>query len=712
MAAHPPGETISFHETASPLPAELAQVVAARFPGEPRAAYLAGAFLALNHYDRRFALELVLLGRERAGVSWNLRLFAALMLASQCLRLTADATKELTLLFGSLGLLGPGGRAVHADVLRQGYTSTELSKFSGEFLGHLRRLERTHRGVDGFRTTPEALDDFIIVSRDPCKVALARYLFTPPEVVERVVKQLQVSSGITAPLEELALAEAERYLAHMPAYEREIAHRLSRNAQVFWACERTSSAINRLLENPIGTVVCVVKPPGSPLEIEIKRTGLRGSFPLSASFTNNDVDPLPPSHRLQGGASTASLRWESNHAAILSEVYRAAHGSEAPVSKIIALASYRTVPCQGRDVHLLDYFTNPEIFGASHQKMRHQMKKCISAFDQQFGRDFADLPGEVGLTGRFLYHVLPCQGLLAQTTSYRLDTLAKYFSPAGAEIYFERGLKRASYTPTEARRFADALLDEVLGVYLAPEVAYEDHAQYLAAAFTIPENRRRADRLHAAAISDLGLLWGTLLALGGFSYGESFVGRNVGLKSVFAGGEWTSRLISMDHDNLHLPDEDDEVFWAQGALRTAGLDECFIRGNPGRPKQIPRSAFFFLEQIYHVAETERARDHDRLNEAMALAYRRTSQALARDPKVRRLFSKSYLMQLRDWNAVVTDYLGAGEDASQLAAWKTRTRAFLTGRKYPAEVVENYCTALEKHGDFVRRYSFLYRPPPS
>ena len=713
MAAQPPGETISFRETAAPLPADLARVVAARFPDEPRAAYLVGAFLALNHYDRHFAMELVLLGRERAGVSWNLRLCAALMLASQCLRLTVDATKELTLLFGSLGLLGPGGRSVHADVLRQGYTSTQLSKFSGEFLGHLGRLERIHRGLGGFRTTPEVLDDFVIVSRDPCKVALARYLFTPAEVVERVLKQLQVSSGLCAPLEELALAEAERYLSRLPAYEREIARRLSKNAQIFWTCERTSSAINRLLENPIGTVVCVVKPPGSPLEIEIKRTGLRGSFPLSASFTNNNnADPLPPSHRLQGGASTASLRWESNHAAIFSEVYRAAHGSEAPISKIVALASYRTVPCQGRDVHLLDYFTNPEIFGASHQRMRQQMKSCISAFDQQFGRDFADLPGEVGLTGRFLYHVLPCQGLLAQTTSYRLDSLAKYFSPAGAEIYFQRGLKRASYTPAEARRFADALLDEVLGVYLASEVAYEDHSQYLDAAFTIPENRRRADRLHAAAISDLGLLWGTLLALGGFSYGESFVGRNVGLKSVFAGGEWTSRLISMDHDNLHIPDEDDEVFWAQGALRTAALDECFIRGNPGRPKQIPRSAFFFLQQIYRVPETERARDHDRLNEAMALAYRRTTQALARDAKVRGLFSKSYLRHLRDWNAVVADYLGACEDAGQLAAWKTRTRAYLTVRKYLEEVVENYCTALEKHGDFVRRYWFLYLPPPA
>jgi hypothetical protein len=709
MAGCAPSETIGCREAAPPLPTHLARVVETRFPDEPRTASLAGDLLALNRFDRRFAAELVLLGRGRDGASWNLRLLAAMMLANQCLRLTADDAGEFASVFVSLGLLAPGARAVDADVLRQGYTSTELPAFSAQFLHHLRRLERIHRRLDGFRTTAEAFDDFIAISRDPCKVALARYLFTPGEVVERATKQLQVSSGLPSPLEELGEGEAERYLSHLPAYEREIVRRLSQHAHVYWACERTSSAINRLIENPIGTVACVVKPPGSALEFEIKRTGLRDSFPLSASFSYDNGHPVPPSHRLQGGASTASLRWESNHAAIFSEVYRAAHEREAPISKLLALASYRTVPCQGRDVHLLDYFTDPEIFGSGFEKMRQHMKQCVSAFDQQFGRDFAHLPGEAGLTGRFLYHVLPCQGLLAQTSSYRLDTLASYFSPAGAETYFRRGLKRASYSRDEARRFADALLDEVLGIHLAPEAAYVDHAQYLAAAFAIPENRRRADRLHKAAVSDLGHLWGTLLALGGFTYGESFVGRNVGLKSSFAGGEWTSRLLSMDHDNLHIPDDEEEVFWAQGALRTAVLDECFIRGNPGRPKQIPRSAIYFLDQIYHVADPDRARSHDYLHEAMEIAYRRTRQALERDPKVRRLFSKSYLRHLRDWNEIVADYLGACDDAAQLAEWKTRTEAWLARRKYDEEVIKNYLTALEKHGDVVRRYAFLYRP---
>jgi tetratricopeptide (TPR) repeat protein len=713
MAAHPPGETISFRETASPLPAKLSRVVAARFPGEPRAAYLAGAFLALNHYDRRFAMELVALGRERGGASWNLRVLAAMMLANQCLRLTADAG-ELTSVLVSLGLLAPGASAVNADVLRQGYTSTELPAFSAQFLRHLRRLGRIHRRLRGFRTAAKAFDDFILVSRDPCRVPLARFLFAPAEVVEHIVRQLQVSSGMPSPLEDPGEGEALRYRSHLPAYENEIVRLLTEKADVYWSCERTSSEINRLIEKPIGTVASVVKLPGSALEFEIKRTGIGGPFPLGATYFGVNGNPVPPSHRLQGGASTASLRWESNHSAILSEVYRAAHHREAPVSKLLTLASYRTVPCQGRNVHLLDYFTAPEIFGPGFQKMRQQMKHCVSAYDQQYGDyDFAHLPGEAGLTGRFLYHVLPCQGLLAQTSSYRLDTLARYFSPAGAEIYFQHGLKRESHTIEEARRFADALLEEVLGVYAAPDATYVDHAQYLAAAFAVPENRRQADAMHAQAVSDLGQLWGTILALGGFSYGESFVGRNMGLKSSFAGGEWTSRLLSMDHDNLHIPDDEEEVFWAQGALRTAVQDECYIRGNPGRPKQVPQCALHYLQQIYHLEFDDTPAQSRRCLEcAMGTAYRQTRRALEEDPRMRRLFSTSYLRHLRDWHVVVADYLTTVHegDAAEFKAWKDRTEAYLTERNYD-KIAENYCRALEKHSDFVRRYSFLYLPPP-
>jgi hypothetical protein len=218
------------------------------------------------------------------------------------------------------------------------------------------------------------------------------------------------------------------------------------------------------------------------------------------------------------------------------------------------------------------------------------MAQCVTSFDLQYGDELADLPGEMGLTGRFLAHVLPCQGILAQTSSFRLSTLATYLSPIGPDAYFVEGLKRESYTRQEAKRFADSLLDEVLGIYIAPDVAYDDHSRYLRAAFAIPANRLRADRSHASTITDLGMLWGTILALGAYSFGESFVGRNLGLKCSFSGGEWTVKLFAMDHDNLRIPDEDEESFWPHPAFRASVVDESFLCANPGRPKQISGSS--------------------------------------------------------------------------------------------------------------------------
>src|SRR5208283_1762716 len=98
---------------------------------------------------------------------------------------------------------------------------------------------------------------------------------------------------------------------------------------------------------------------------------------------------------------------------------------------------------------------------------------------------------------------------------------------------------------------------------------YKNHAQYIRAAYQIPENRDRAHRFHASAVADLGTYWGTLLALGAYSHGESFVGRNLGLKSSFEAGEWTVKLLFMDHDNLRIPDRGEESFWPHGAYRAS-----------------------------------------------------------------------------------------------------------------------------------------------
>ena len=57
----------------------------------------------------------------------------------------------------------------------------------------------------------------------------------------------------------------------------------------------------------------------------------------------------------------------------------------------------------------------------------------------------------------------------------------------GAEKYFSEYQER-SYTADDARRFADELLDEVLGVYVPPAIEFKNYGRYVDAAFAVPES--------------------------------------------------------------------------------------------------------------------------------------------------------------------------------------------------------------------------------
>ena len=176
-----------------PLRGTLYRVLEARFGGDPRAINLCSEFLSHETYDRRFVTKLISVCDGSAGYSWNLRLFATLMLSNQCQHLGTGCDEEFRFLFGKFGILSPEANRMDDRVFREGYTSTDFRVFVAQFLGNLSRLGRIHRNIRGLQTTARALDEFICFSRDPCKLTLARYLFAPADVVERVHEDLTVS---------------------------------------------------------------------------------------------------------------------------------------------------------------------------------------------------------------------------------------------------------------------------------------------------------------------------------------------------------------------------------------------------------------------------------------------------------------------------------------------------------------------------------------
>src|SRR5258708_3677840 len=179
-------------------------------------------------------------------------------------------------------------------------------------------------GVRGKKTSVAALRDFIYLSSKDCKLSLARYLWSPQEVARNVLQQVRHSKAVPDPSafeEKLVDEEARTALSRLPSYEARILRQLADSTSAFWVSQSTSSEINSLVEYPIKTVVLVIKPPGSHLEIEIKRAGVRGKNPMSAVYSRNG-GVVPPSHHLHGGSMGHLLRWEVMHGAMLSRLYR------------------------------------------------------------------------------------------------------------------------------------------------------------------------------------------------------------------------------------------------------------------------------------------------------------------------------------------------------------------------------------------------------
>jgi hypothetical protein len=664
---------------------------------------LVDEFLRQRAYQQTYCLKLLELA-SNAAVSWDVRRLATLMAEHQVLKLRADKLKEFDVLLSALHLKQPGLQyPIAASVLKEGYSTTELRGFVVEFLQRLARLERVHRTIRGTKTSNAALREFIEISRRDCKLTLARYLFTPEEVVREVVRHVRLSDGVRdVDVEQPRYLDAEikHNLSMLPDYESAILQRLCAGAKVYWVADNTSSAINSLVEYPLSTVVLVVKPPGSDLEFELKRAGRRGGNPLGIVFKRNGRN-VPASHRLDAGSMQWLLRYEARSGSKLSSIYRLVHRVDAPLPAYITRNTVFSIPTRnGGQAAVFRYFPEPHVFGEERfREMRSAMAETIKIFEREEGENLPAIGGAMGVTAEFLSHVAPSQAILSGTSSFRIDKLATYLSPDGAEKYFKK-YQELSYTADDARRFADELLDEVLGVYVPPSITFSDYGRYLDAALRVPANRARANQVFLSMVRQIAQLWGTLLGIRGQSRGESFVGRNVGLRSVWAGGEWKVKLVFMDHDALTLPDLEIGHFFAQNAFAGMLLDERHVWGK-ANPALFPTSLVGYLLGIYRIDRAV-ATEAQRIAETELLAaYKKTQQAVLTDRRLRAFFSDVFVERLLDWDRFVVGYL------KRERGWEKQMKRTFKEKGYEAEAFDYYKEAAEKYRGFIERNAFLY-----
>ena len=682
----------------------LLRVLTLHFEDATQAYPLVEELLEQQSYNQQLCSRLIEVARGRTDASWDLRRLAVLMLENQILKIPPTRLTDFDFVLTALKLKkqpGPNG-ALQSSLTKEGYTTTNFRSFVSEFRRKLLRLDRVHANVRGWRTSDEAFLDFLELSRIDCKLSLGRYVFTPDEVADAILKQLRTSDGARDfdPEEgHLVVAESRRALEALPNFEATILKRLFSTSRIYWVADNTGSEINALVEYPLTTVVVAIKPPGSNFEFEIKRAGRRGDRALDVVYSRNGY-AVSPSHRLDGGDMQWLLRHESRAAAKFSAVYRLIHATGAPVPSYISRSTVYAVPVDGHEVQTVIYFTDPNVFERRFAKMRQAMAQGVAAFEDEGYSKLPALPGDLGLTAQFLSIVAPAQAIISDTSSFRLDRLAIYLSDNGPEDYFG-GQSHTSYTQHDARRFADAVLEEILGVYVPPGVAYESHEQYVAAALRLRKNRRRADEIYLSLMQQIGTVLGTLIGIRGYSRGESFVARNVGLRSVWEGGEWRVKIILMDHDALVILGSHNTDFYPHEALHGLLLDETYLWGRGEILGTVGH-----LQRIYRISENIYQQGLDAARAAAKTAYKKTQRQLASDPNSRALFHETFVERLSHWDELVAAFLRATANGDDSGDWKEKLyRTF--AKKYDQQWLDTHIDALEKNRGFLERHSYLF-----
>lgn len=687
----------------------MLNLLATEFSEAGQAFGLFDDFLRHETYDNALCQRLLTVAKQRRSASWDARKLAVLMLEHQILKLHPDDADEFDFLFTQLNLKetrGTGG-GIASSVLKEGYSTTETRQFIREFLDRLARLQRVHDAVRGRKTPDPALRDFVELSRHDCKLSLARYLFTPEEIVDEILSRLRTTDGARDldPSEpwfvEEELVRANRCL---PVFEATILKTLCQTSKIYWASGTTSSEINSLVEYPESTVVLVIKPPGSDIEFEIKRAGRKGDHPLNVVYARKG-SAVPPSHRLDGGSMQWLLRYEANAASELGLIYRLVHGAEAPIPQYVSRSTIYSVPVRDAEVQTLRYFTESRLFEHGFREMRAAMAQSVEAFNAEgYGR-FPSLPGDLGLTAQFISVVAPAQAILSGTSSFRLDKLAAYLSSDGAQRYFEANVATGSAGP-RSRRFADAVLEEILGVYHPPDVKYYTYRQYVTAAFAVASNRAKADGYYLSFVQEIARFWGTLLGVRGFTRGESFVARNVGLKSVWVAGRWQVKIIFMDHDAVVIPGPRDQDFYPPFALDGMALDETYIWGGVP-PEERATSAVGYLQAIYRVSDDLKEQGQSLARIALRDAYKNTQRALETNANLRSLFDAVFLKRLPDWDTLVQGYLQITPDTPASTRWRNEMRKMLAAKGYDRRKSEVYLDSVTDNRLLLERYQYLF-----
>src|SRR5262249_27366979 len=150
----------------------------------------------------------------------------------------------------------------------------------------------------------------------------------------------------------------------------------------------------------------------------------------------------------------------------------------------------------------------------------------------------------------------------------------------------------------------------------------------------------------------------------------------VGLKSVWADGDWRVQIVFMDHELTNVVGKRVRYFQPRTGLPGMHKDLVHILGGELGGRVWP-GTLATLISIYRVDRARAAEARAMLIEDMQRAYRITLARMRDDADVRSQFRATFIDPLRAWDAVVAIYRGSRIGARQRSQWKGRVRRVLS-----------------------------------
>lgn len=684
-----------------------------------------------NKYSDEFVSQLLKIMMD-PSLGWCVRQLASMALEVQILHLNLKSKRRYNRLINILielnvlkkdkdkvGFIDKDGLA------KSGYPVNDVKAFVNSLIKRIRSQEYLYRRICTENRKSSDLGDFIYRSKQDDKHALFRFAVNAEQLLQQIKKQTNqvpkdTDEGETAGIAEYGyLPSRSLILNSLPPLERALVERIIAGKDVLLISPETPSDFNYLVthpytyfyahepDKPLETRVILIRTPGTSIEMQIKGSGIHGKNPFDIGYLikyNKNLPVVVRTHVLGGGADFRSILGEYETGLRFAKIYYQTYGKLPDMVLPIDIWGFKSVRIGAKEVNFMEYFSNPKYWGKKNfKKLKQRVREVASVWLDGYKSSWSFKKVLRELLKEFCFGQL----LYVRTTAFRLKTLAKYLFETGPDVYF-REIGKSSYTEDDARRMADTLIEEILGEYVPPDIAFTTCPLYKKAAINDFRNKKRAGEIYKDLMKQMGQYWGAILGIGGTTDGYGFYDTNIGIKRVWENSEWKVKLVFHDLDSYYIPDERINVFRPTAFMRCFQKDARAIESpTEATMKSLidPRTQ---IANLYEVDENTRREGLAIFEREVRMAFQKTFATIKDDTSLSDIVKAGYVETFEAWVKAVQSFLEMKNmDALSKKEWEKKTMRDLRKIGLKGRVRREYINSIIKNADFLRKHRFIF-----